>query len=160
MSLCHRSAHAAAWPASKADQPCPAASWEAATADFSGLDEVRAVSTPTYLTNSYDSPERTGTASDWLALRSASPGLRLAEEAATPAPGFNVEATVPAVPVVSVLKVTSTVGGPLGPPPVWTSLRAPAPSMRSVTVAWPSQCGVTRRRTAPTCGCTRSAMTS
>ena len=73
---------------------------------------------------------------------------------------LSVEATAPAFPV-EVWKVTSTVRAPpTAPPPVWLTRRAPAPSITSVTVAGPFQCGVIVMRTAPTCGLLRAAMMS
>src|SRR4029450_2622405 len=96
MSLRHRPAQAAAWPASRPDQPCRAASWEAATADVSGAAEVSAVSTPTYLTNSYDWPACAVKVSAWLAVRFLFPTLRLVESTLTPAPGRQGEAAAPA----------------------------------------------------------------
>src|SRR4051794_17324550 len=56
MSLDHRSDHAAACAANSCDQPCAAAACAADTADPSGLAEVSAVSTPTYLSKVYDVP--------------------------------------------------------------------------------------------------------
>jgi hypothetical protein len=54
MSLPHRVLQEAAFALDSAGQPWSAACREAATADFSGLPVLSAVSTPTYLTNSYD----------------------------------------------------------------------------------------------------------
>jgi hypothetical protein len=96
-----------------------------------------------------------------LADRFSASGLSFVPVGRTPAPGFSVDATAPALLVVGVVKVTSTVESSFtAPPPVWTIRRAPAPSMRSVTVAPPLQCGTMVMRTAPTWGSSRSAMTS
>jgi hypothetical protein len=73
---------------------------------------------------------------------------------------LNVDATAPSVPVV-VRKATSTVPAfATAPPPIWVTLRAPAPSITSVTVVGPFHRGVTVSFTAPTCGRSRAAITS
>src|SRR3954453_22104421 len=158
MSLCHRSDHAAAWSANTADHPLAAAFCEAVTADVFGVPDVSAVSTPTNFVSSYDVPDFTGnlTASD--AVRFCAVALTSLLVALTPLPRFIVDATVPAVPSVSVAKFTSIEAGDpfTAPPPVCTNRRAPAPSITSVTVAGPFQCGTIVMCTAPTRGSARS----
>src|SRR3954447_12493237 len=158
MSLFHRSAHADAWPENSWAQPAFAALWDAAIADCSGIDDVSAVSTPTNLVNSYAVPLRAANVIAWFALRFFALFVDEVEVGETAV--LSVDATAPALPV-AVLNATSTVRVPLtAPPPVWLIRRAPAPSMTSVTVASPLQCGVTVSRTAPTCGLLRAAITS
>src|SRR5665647_1382861 len=128
MSLCHRSDHAAAWSANTAAHPSAAAFCEAATADASGLPDVRAVSTPTNFVNSYDAPDFTGNLTASVAVRLAALAPTSLLVALTPLPRLSVAASVPAVP-----------------------------SIRSVTVAGPFQCGTIVMRTAPTRGWARYA---
>src|SRR2546423_14892169 len=131
MSLCHRSDHAAAWSANTAAHPSAAAFREAATADDSGVPDVSAVSTPTNFVSSYDVPDFTGnlTASD--AVRFCAVALTSLLVALTPLPRFIVDATVPAVPSVSVAEFTSIeAGGPdNATPPVRSNHRRAAASM-------------------------------
>src|SRR5665647_2262706 len=150
MSLCHRSDHAAAWSANTAAHPSAAAFCEAATADASGLPDVRAVSTPTNFVSSYDVPDFTGNLTASVAVRLAALAPTSLLVALTPLPRLSVAASVPAVPSVSVAKFTFIEAcDPLtAPPPVCTNRRAPAPSIRSVTVAGPFQCGTIVMRTA------------
>jgi hypothetical protein len=158
MSLCHRSAQAAACPASSADQPVAAACWEAEIADCSGDIDVSAVSIPTNFVNSYDVPRRASKVSFRLAVRFCAVVPADTELGWTAV--LKVEATAPSDPV-AVRKATSIVDEPAtAPPPVWVIRRAPAPSMTSVTVADPFQRGVTVNLTAPTCGRLRAASTS
>ena len=158
MSLFHRSAQAEACPASTADQPVLAAAWDAEIADCSGADDVSAVSTPTNFANSYDAPLRASKVISWLAVRFCAVPADESDFGGTAV--LNVEATAPSLPVV-VRKATSTVRAPVtAPPPVWVTLRAPAPSITSVTVAGPFHRGVIVSFTAPTCGRSRAASTS
>src|SRR4051794_610860 len=158
MSDFHRAAHAEACAAKSLDQPPLAADCEAEMADCSGVVDVSAVSTPTNFVNSYDVPLRAAKVTLWLALRFFALLVEVLEVGVTAV--LSVDATAPALPV-AVWNATSTVGAPLTePPPVWLIRRAPAPSMRSVTVALPLHRGVTVRRTAPTCGLLRAAITS
>src|SRR6185503_2782288 len=107
MSLRHSASQAATWALERADQPWSAACWDAATADFSALPADSSVSTPTYLTNSYDWSLRARKVSAWLAVRFAA-GVRVVV-AVTPGPEASVEATAPAVLRVSASNVTSWV---------------------------------------------------
>src|SRR3954469_798052 len=158
MSLFQRSAHADAWPENSWAQPPLAAACDAEIADCSGAEEGSAVSTPTNLVNSYDVPLRAANVTPWLAVRSCALLVDELEVGWTAV--LSVEASAPALPV-AVWNATSTVRAPLtAPPPVWVIRRAPAPSMTSVTVASPLHRGVTVRRTAPTCGLLRAAITS
>src|SRR5689334_1325184 len=123
MSLFHRSAHAAACPASSADQPVAAACWEAEIADCSGAGDVSAVSTPTNFVNSYDVHLRASKVNSWLAVRSCA--FRPADTDLGWTAVLTVEATAPSVPV-AVRKETSIVDEfATAPPPVWVSRRAP-----------------------------------
>src|SRR2546421_1399582 len=151
MSLCHRFDHAAAWSANTAAHPSAAAFCEAATADASGLPDVSAVSTPTNFVSSYDVPDFTGNLTASVAVKFCAVALMSVLVALTPLPRLTVDATVPAVPSVSVAKFTSIEAGEplIAPPPVCTNRRAPAPSITSVTGAGPFQCGAIVRRPAP-----------
>src|SRR5215207_7093217 len=158
MSLFHRSAQAEACPASTAAQPALAAPWDAEIADCSGAGDVSAVSTPTNLVNSYDVPLRASKVSAWLAVRFCA--VPVADDDFGGTAVLKVDATAPWVPVV-VRNATSTVRAPeTAPPPVCVTLRAPAPSITSVTIAGPFHRGVTVSFTAPTCGRSRTASTS
>src|SRR5919205_85493 len=77
MSLFHRSCQAAACSENSCDHPLLAACCDADTAELSGLLEVSAVSTPTYLTNWYELPEAARKLTASLADRFAAFGLRL-----------------------------------------------------------------------------------
>src|SRR3954471_2171092 len=162
MSLFHRSAQAAEWSPNRPFQPCAAAVRDAATADASGVGEVSAVSTPTNFVSSYEPPDCTSNLTLSLVVSLFALLLALVLVGLTPLPGLSVDATVPAVPRVWVVKLTSIEAGDpdTAPPPVCTSRRAPAPSMASVTVAGPLQCGTIVMWTAPTCGLARSATIS
>src|SRR3954454_15401555 len=158
MSLFQRSAHADAWPENSCAQPPLAAACDAEIADCSGVEDVSAVSTPTNFVNLYDVPLLAANVTPWLALRFFALLVEELEVGWTAV--LSVEATAPALPV-AVWNATSTVRAPLtAPPPVWVTRRAPAPSMRSVTVVSPLHRGVTVSRTAPTCGLLRAAITS
>src|SRR3954466_5391187 len=137
MSLAHRSAHAAAWAANSGDQPCSAADWAADAAERSAFFDVRAVSTPTNLSNVYDVPASARKVTASRAVRPAA--LVDRDVACTAAPGRSVETTAPVVPSVCVANFTSTASELPGtaPAPVGSSRRAPAPSITPTTVAEP-----------------------
>ncbi len=157
-SLFHRFDHAETCPASTEAQPALAAAWDAEIADCSGAEDVSAVSTPTNFVNSYDVPLRASKVIAWLAVRFCAVPVAEADFGGTAV--LNVDATAPPVPVV-VRKATSTVRAfATAPPPIWVTLRAPAPSITSVTVAGPFHRGITVSFTAPTCGRSRAAITS
>ena len=161
MSLFHRSDHALTCSPSTPLQPLVAAFCDAASADASGACEVRAVSMPTYFVKSYERPDWTEKLSASVAVRLFAVGSNFRLGAPTPL-ASSVDATVPAVPSVWVAKFTSMESAPdfVAFPPVCTSRRAPSPSIVSVTVAGPLQCGTIVMWTAPTRGSARSATTS
>src|SRR3954454_24420381 len=111
MSLFHRSAQAAEWSPNRPFQPWAAAVRDAATADASGVDEVSAVSTPTNFVSSYEPPDCTSNLTLSLAVSLFAFWLALVLVGVTPPPGVSVDATVPAVPRVWVVKLTSMEAG-------------------------------------------------
>src|SRR4029079_1922504 len=116
--------------------PSAAAFCEAATADVSGAPEVSAVSTPTTFVKSYDVPDLTANVTASFAVSCLAGALTSRLTDPTVLPGLRVDATVPAVPSAWVAKfpLIEAREPATAPAPVGTSRRAPAPSMRSVTV--------------------------
>jgi hypothetical protein len=107
-------------------------------------------------------PDFTLNVSASLALRLAPLGENARDGLRTALPGLSVDATVPVVPSPCVVKSTPIVSGAFatGPDATAARRRAPAPSIVSVTVVLPFQCGVIVRCTEPTRRSTRSASTS